>query len=52
MRMWMPFAGAAGAENGPARPPETTAKDEGEIEALRRQLQEMQKTIETIAKKD
>jgi polyhydroxyalkanoate synthesis repressor PhaR len=44
MRLWTPFAGA------PAKP----AKDpdrEADIEALRRQVQEMQKTIETIAKK-
>ncbi len=52
MRMWMPFAGAAGAKAEPDQPSEETAKGEGEIEALRRQLQEMQKTIETIARKD
>jgi polyhydroxyalkanoate synthesis repressor PhaR len=54
MRMWMPFAGtaSASAETGPDQPSEETANDAGEIEALRRQLQEMQKTIDTIAKKD
>lgn len=52
MRMWMPFAGAAGGKAGPDQPSDENAKDVGEIEALRRQLQEMQKTIETIAKKD
>ncbi|TDI57593.1 MAG: polyhydroxyalkanoate synthesis repressor PhaR [Alphaproteobacteria bacterium] len=52
MRKWMPFAGAAGAKAEPDQPSEETAKGEGEIEALRRQLQEMQKTIETIARKD
>jgi len=52
MRMWMPFAGAGGAKAGPGQPSGAAAKDEDEIEALRRQLQEMQKTIETIAKKD
>ena len=52
MRVWMPFAGVAGAKAGPEQPSQETAKGEGEIEALRRQLQEMQKTIETIAKKD
>ena len=52
MRVWMPFAGVAGTKAGPEQPSEETAKDEGEIEALRRQLHEMQKTIETIAKKD
>lgn len=56
MRMWMPFAGAAGAgadaETGPDRPSQESSNDDGEIEALRRQLQDMQKTIETIAKKD
>lgn len=51
MRMWMPFAEAAGAKAEPDQPSEETAKGEGEIEALRRQLQEMQKTIETIARK-
>ncbi len=54
MRMWMPFAGAAGEMATPDQPGEETEKDkdEGEIEALRRQLREMQETIETIAKKD
>lgn len=52
MRMWMPFAGAAGAKAETDQPSQDTAKDEGEIEVLRRQLQEMQKTIEAIAKKD
>ena len=54
MRMWMPFAGtaSAGAETGPDQSSEEAANDAGEIEALRRQLQEIQKTIETIAKKD
>jgi len=52
MRMWMPLSGAAGAKTEPDQPSEETAKDEDEIEALRRQLQEMQKTIESIARKD
>ncbi len=52
MRMWMPFAGAAGGKAASGRPPEEAEKDKSEIEALRRQLQEMQKTIDTIAKKD
>ena len=44
MRLWTPFAGAPPK---PARDPDR----EADIEALRRQVQEMQKTIETIAKK-
>jgi polyhydroxyalkanoate synthesis repressor PhaR len=52
MRMWMPFAG--GGESGAAaksapeggEKPETRDK---ELEALRHQLDEMQKTIDTIA---
>ena len=52
MRMWMPFAGAAGVKAEPDQPPEKAANEEGEIEALRRQLKEMQKTVDTIAKKD
>lgn len=46
MRMWVPFANANGdaGRKGPAR-------DE-EIEALRRQLQEMQKTINSLAGKE
>ncbi len=56
MRMWVPFAGT-GAETSDAKAaPEKASgenvKDEGEIDALRRQLKEMQKTIETIAGKD
>ena len=52
MRMWMPFAGAtiAGAEPEPAAG--TKAREENDIDALRRQLRELQKTVETIAGKD
>ena len=54
MRLWMPFApGGANsganpnAEGGPGAPkPEASEK---EIDALRRQLSEMQKTLDTIA---
>jgi len=62
MRMWIPFGagGNAGAPGNSAAPGNAggTAKEqkpaarEEEIEALRRQLGEMQKTIETIAKRD
>jgi polyhydroxyalkanoate synthesis repressor PhaR len=51
MRMWMPFAaGGAGLDgsNGPGRPPKAAAREE-ELDSLRRQLAEMQKTLETIA---
>ena len=52
MRMWMPFAGAtiAGAEPEPAAG--AKAREENDIDALRRQLRELQKTVETIAGKD
>jgi polyhydroxyalkanoate synthesis repressor PhaR len=43
MRVWMPFAGERETKKPPAR--------QEEIESLRQQLQEMQKTIETIANK-
>ena len=54
MRMWMPFApggansgGSANSGGGPsAAKPEANEK---EIDALRRQLSEMQKTLDTIA---
>jgi polyhydroxyalkanoate synthesis repressor PhaR len=53
MRMWMPFQTSADAE------PEQTEKGkapsgdkESELEALRKQLRDMQKTIDSIAKKD
>jgi polyhydroxyalkanoate synthesis repressor PhaR len=55
MRMWMPFGPGGAASNAGAgnagtqgEPKKSAARDE-EIEALRRQLGEMQKTIETIA---
>ncbi len=53
MRMWIPFPGAAPVERGNGGA-ESKNKDEGrseEIESLRRQISDMQKTIETIAKK-
>ena len=46
MRVWMPFT--AGNPNGTRKAP---AREE-EIDALRRQLKEMQKTIDTIAGKE
>jgi polyhydroxyalkanoate synthesis repressor PhaR len=53
MRMWMPFAVKP---NGPPKAAVAPGSDEGagrdaEIEALRRQIGEMQKTIETIARR-
>lgn len=57
MRMWAPLAGGnpasgnnAGAEGGNAQPKKPPPQEE-EIEALRRQLGEMQKTIDTIARR-
>ena len=49
MRVWMPFAG--GNAGGASKDQKPAAREE-EIEALRRQLGEMQKTIETIAKRE
>ncbi len=50
MRMWMPFAAGAGNSGGKAGDaaahPEASEK---EIDSLRRQLSEMQKTLDTIA---
>jgi polyhydroxyalkanoate synthesis repressor PhaR len=55
MRVWMPFAGgnagAPGNAGGASKEQKPAAREE-EIEALRRQLGEMQKTIETIAKRE
>jgi polyhydroxyalkanoate synthesis repressor PhaR len=48
MRMWVPFARGNGEAPGAKRP---AARDE-EIEALRRQLKDMQKTIDSIAGKE
>jgi hypothetical protein len=57
MRMWMPFASGGGGaaavpEQGAGGSAEAEAKSEArdkELESLRRQLAEMQKTLETIA---
>jgi len=50
MRMWMPFAASGAGMNGPGHPKAATpAAHEEELDALRRQLAEMQKTLETIA---
>jgi polyhydroxyalkanoate synthesis regulator protein len=61
MRMWMPLTGgnpagpgspaATGNSSAAPRDRKPPGRDD-EIEALRRQLGEMQKTIETIAKRD
>lgn len=54
MRMWMPFAAGGGAPGagpgGSEGGPKNDARDK-ELESLRRQLAEMQKTLETIAGK-
>jgi polyhydroxyalkanoate synthesis repressor PhaR len=47
MRMWMPFA--SGQPPGSEAGEETKPASQSEIEALRQQLSEMQKTIDTIA---
>jgi polyhydroxyalkanoate synthesis repressor PhaR len=47
MRMWAPFV----PSGGKAPPPAASERDR-EIDALREQLKEMQKTLETIAKKE
>jgi polyhydroxyalkanoate synthesis repressor PhaR len=51
MRMWVPFAagGAAPAAANPSGVKPGSASRDDEIEALRRQLSAMQKTLETIA---
>jgi polyhydroxyalkanoate synthesis repressor PhaR len=58
MRMWLPFGGkpaepsSGSAQNGAARGDPASEKPQAdEIEALRRQLGEIQKTIETIAQR-
>jgi polyhydroxyalkanoate synthesis regulator protein len=56
MRMWMPFAAGGGAA-GPGAPRNSGGEDaaksaearDKELESLRRQLAEMQKTLENIA---
>ena len=59
MRVWMPFQTGADAQPGqPGEPPSGEAKSakpggkDPELDALRQQLHDMQKTIESIAKKD
>jgi polyhydroxyalkanoate synthesis repressor PhaR len=52
MRMWMPFAGDAAPTNSGRNAGEGGAQSEAsakEIDSLRRQLSEMQKTLESIA---
>jgi hypothetical protein len=53
MRMWMPLAGNGANPPGMRNPGATGAQDgkagQKELEALRKQLAEMQKTLETIA---
>jgi polyhydroxyalkanoate synthesis repressor PhaR len=51
MRLWMPFPGA-GTNTGNAEEPKKATGREDEIEALRRQLGEMQKTIEGLARRE
>ncbi len=51
MRLWMPFQGGAGeasTEAGPAK----SGDNEKELNALRQQLKDMQKTIDSIAGKE
>jgi polyhydroxyalkanoate synthesis repressor PhaR len=57
MRMWMPFGagtlpGAAPDRGGAGNAAKSGAARHDEIEALRRQLAEMQKTIDTIARRE
>jgi polyhydroxyalkanoate synthesis regulator protein len=53
MRLWMPFPGTgANAGNNAEKEPKKAAGREDEIEALRRQLGEMQKTIEGLARRE
>jgi polyhydroxyalkanoate synthesis repressor PhaR len=59
MRVWLPFQTGGDAQPGqPGEPPSgdaSAAKSGGkdaELDALRQQLRDMQKTIESIAKKD
>ena len=54
MRMWMPFAPGSANSGGNANPggghnPAKSEATEKEMDALRRQLSEMQKTLDTIA---
>jgi polyhydroxyalkanoate synthesis regulator protein len=51
MRMWMPFQTAA-AEKEAGSGTGKSGEAESELDALRRQLRDMQKTIDSIAKKD
>lgn len=52
MRMWMPFQTAADAGRKAETENGASADKESELDALRRQLRDMQKTIDSIAKKD
>jgi polyhydroxyalkanoate synthesis repressor PhaR len=52
MRMWMPAAGGGAGtagNSGKAGDAKRSGEESGELDALRRQLSEMQKTLETIA---
>jgi polyhydroxyalkanoate synthesis repressor PhaR len=50
MRMWMPFS-QGGPGGGPGEPKKSAGRED-EIDALRRQLGEMQKTIEGLARRE
>jgi polyhydroxyalkanoate synthesis repressor PhaR len=52
MKMWMPFSPQGGNSGAAEKEPKKAAGREDEIEALRRQLGEMQKTIEGLARRD
>jgi len=52
MRMFLPFGAAAGRQDAPARPAEAPAKGgEGDLDALKRQLEEVQKRLDKLADK-
>ncbi len=55
MRMFLPFgAGAAGSRAEPARPPEAEAAPAaaGDLDALKRQLEEVQKRLDKLSAKE
>jgi polyhydroxyalkanoate synthesis repressor PhaR len=50
MRMFLPFG--AGRQESAPRPPEAAQKGEGDLDALKRQLEEVQKRLDKLASKD
>ena len=50
MRMFLPFGAGRADDAGPAAEPETAPRERGRLDALRRQLDEMQKRLDKLSR--